>query len=758
MRIKAMTATFGKLDKARLELGDGLNLIQAPNEGGKSTWAAFWRAMLYGIDTRDRDKKGYLADKNRYQPWSGAPMEGEMTLEWQGRDITIRRGPKGSSPFAAFSAVYSGTQEAVSGLTADNCGQMLTGAGREVFERSAFIGSGGNLTVTAAPELERRIASLVSSGEEDVSFSQTAGVLREWGNRRRVNRSVGLVPKLEGELQQVKASQSALEEVTARIARLEEERSALEREKGELAAEREVHRRLAQRELNCRYAQAGEELEAARAQLAVLEGESARFGDLPDRALLKKAQGELQYLKVLDEEIKQGESALKEAEEDYVQAQIAVQDEHFAGSSPDEAARRVEADLRKQEQAAQRSKTLKTRSNVLQLLTPVIILLVTGSQLILRHTLWRGLEAPFAFKVAGLALLALSGVFIIADFWCIARRKKLDKEARDILAWYGCDSPEAAAALVQDYQRRCQMADEAARQAKAVRGTLNDRKARRDNSRTDLLRFVHSFAPQVSDLFGCSAALSRALGLDHELAMARDRVSERTRRREDLQAQGGRDFDTLELLQPPDRTPEETERALAGISARLEEVSGALNQARGQQKAMGDPAALAARREELEGALDRRTRELEALSLAMEALQEANTQLQERFSPELNRLAGQYMARLTGERYASVTLNRELEGLAARTGDVLPHSALYLSRGTADQLYLAVRLAVCRLCLPEKPPILLDDALAAFDDQRLALALDLLRELAAGQQVLLFTCQSREERALGGTANLIRLD
>ena len=66
------------LEGARLELGPGLNVIQAPNEGGKSTWAGFLKAMLYGIDTRDRDRKGYLADKNRYQPWSGAPMEGEL--------------------------------------------------------------------------------------------------------------------------------------------------------------------------------------------------------------------------------------------------------------------------------------------------------------------------------------------------------------------------------------------------------------------------------------------------------------------------------------------------------------------------------------------------------------------------------------------------------------------------------------------------------------------------------------------------------
>ena len=122
MKIKSMTATFGKLDRARLELGAGLNLIQAPNEGGKSTWAAFWKAMLYGIDTRDRDRKGHLADKNRYQPWSGAPMEGEITLEWRGRDITIRRWKQGSAPFGGFSAVYTGTQEPVPGMTGDTCG------------------------------------------------------------------------------------------------------------------------------------------------------------------------------------------------------------------------------------------------------------------------------------------------------------------------------------------------------------------------------------------------------------------------------------------------------------------------------------------------------------------------------------------------------------------------------------------------------------------------------------------------------------
>ena len=98
MKIKRMTASFGGLEGARLELGPGLNVIQAPNEGGKSTWAGFLKAMLYGIDTRDRDRKGYLADKNRYQPWSGAPMEGELVLTCTGGTSPCAGGVRGTAP------------------------------------------------------------------------------------------------------------------------------------------------------------------------------------------------------------------------------------------------------------------------------------------------------------------------------------------------------------------------------------------------------------------------------------------------------------------------------------------------------------------------------------------------------------------------------------------------------------------------------------------------------------------------------------
>ena len=228
MKIKKMTATFGALHQAVLEPGPGLNIFPAPNETGKSTWAAFLTAMLYGIDTRERTRPGHLAAKHRYHPWSGAPMEGELRVDWRGQDITLRRFPGKSGPFTGFEAVYTATGDPVPQLTAANVGEALTGGGRELFIRSALVGENAAV-INTAPELESRISALATTGEEDVSFTQTARTLKNWANRRRSNRANGLIPQLEGEissigraLADIEDKRLCLERAQTHVPRLEE--------------------------------------------------------------------------------------------------------------------------------------------------------------------------------------------------------------------------------------------------------------------------------------------------------------------------------------------------------------------------------------------------------------------------------------------------------------------------------------------------------------------------------------------------------
>ena len=157
MMINKLTASFGKLENETLSFHEGLNVIHAPNESGKSTWCAFIRAMLYGVDSSARERRGHIPDKLRYAPWSGAPMEGSMELRAEGSDITLtRRTRTKGAPMRDFSAVYTGTAIPVEGMDGQNAGQLLTGVSREVFTRSAFIEQGA-LGVTGSPELEKRI-------------------------------------------------------------------------------------------------------------------------------------------------------------------------------------------------------------------------------------------------------------------------------------------------------------------------------------------------------------------------------------------------------------------------------------------------------------------------------------------------------------------------------------------------------------------------------------------------------------------------
>ena len=201
MKILSMTAVFGKLDGQTLQLHDGLNPITAPNEWGKSTWCAFLTAMLYGIDTRERSTKDQIADKEKYLPWSGRPMEGRLRVIHQGRDITIQRRTRVRTPMGDFMAWETHTGLAVRELTAENCGQVLLGVEKSVFLRTGFLRF-SDLPVRQDENLRRRLNSLVTTGDESGSAELLGGKLRELRNRCRHNQT-GLIPECQAQIREL---------------------------------------------------------------------------------------------------------------------------------------------------------------------------------------------------------------------------------------------------------------------------------------------------------------------------------------------------------------------------------------------------------------------------------------------------------------------------------------------------------------------------------------------------------------------------
>ena len=219
MIIKRMTASYGRLQNESLDLAPGLNIIKAPNESGKSTWCSFIKSMLYGVDSSAREKGGMKPDKLRFAPWSGEPMSGIMDLEHRGRNITLTRSGKDSAPMRELTATITGSAQPLSEAL-PSPGEAFLGIPRDVFERSAFIGQ-GSTPITASPELEKRIAAIVQTGDEASSYTEGEKKLKDAMHKRRFNK-YGRLPEIEAELAEIRNTRAEIANDEQRSRQLDE--------------------------------------------------------------------------------------------------------------------------------------------------------------------------------------------------------------------------------------------------------------------------------------------------------------------------------------------------------------------------------------------------------------------------------------------------------------------------------------------------------------------------------------------------------
>lgn len=634
MIIRHMQGTFGTLDGEQLRLDTGLNIIYAPNESGKSTWCAFLRAMLYGIDTSQRARAGFVPDKQKYAPWSGKPMAGELELEQDGKRITIRRWTEAkSAPMRAFSAVYTGTDIPVPGLTANDAGEQLTGVSAEVFQRSAFIGQGG-LVVTGTPELERRISAIVTSGEEASSYTEADAQLRAWLRRRRSGQH-GALPELE-----------------QRIADTETQLHRLERNAQEQAA-------------------CAAELRETESELQTVTDQMNAARQRQRRAALSSMGEEKSNLRTL-------EQALEQARRDAAAKRTALEQTHFGVQTPDEAGETAERD-------AQRAQALSdTAAHGGKPYFWIAALVLAALCAVLGYLV----AQPLYY--AAIALAVLTVVLLVVARSGKKRAQQASAALGKLLRSYGAQDADGIyyqAEVHRAAYRACAAAMETERRAAAA---LEDAREHQCETHERLLQ-----------------SLDFESGTGEAAALYQRRS-------------------TLESV----RTRLRTQQA----------------QLTGAALAIGDPMALKCEHAQLLERRDALERQYAALALAIETLGRADAELQSRFSPQLAQKAADYMDYLTGGRYDELVLARDLSAKARSADDPTPRDTAYLSAGTADLLYLSVRLALCELTCPtdDPCPLVLDDTLVNFDDARAERARALFREIAQHRQVILFTCHERD--------------
>ena len=705
MDILHLIGVFGRLDRSRLDLSPGLNLLYAPNESGKSTWGAFIRTMLYGLSTRER---GPMADKNRYAPWNGAPLWGRMELRTGDGDYTLlRETRRAAAPMGEFSCVYTGTATPVPGITGQNAGDVLLGVPREVFERSAFIGQNA-LTVEQDAELERRIAALITTGEEDTSYTESYDRLKRQLNRRRHNKT-GLIPALERDIDQLRAALREVDALNDQAQQSRREVDALERRAAEL------------------------QQQAALAAQSRADALAADTATLPDSASLTLLEGQAAALPGELSALTGKRRAAEDAEAVSARAQEALTKHPLYPAAEPELRQRAAAIVPE-----------KAPSLFLPIFSGLLIPLCVTLAFLLRS---KG-ALPFWLFMGMAALGAVATVFAVrVRQQAIRERQRFAETQRTAL--------EEQIAEYLPLRQQAADAEDGARRARLAAEESESSCRRRLR---ELLAQVCTFAPAVTDLSGVQLALADARRRQTALADARQQAREAALYRDALRAQL-----TEQELSAPAVSVSAPLPSGAELSAELARVQAMLTQERtrfdtltGRIRALDRSSDLEAQLAQKQEQLQALQGEYDAIALAMDALSQANTVLQNRFSPALGARAAEIFSHITGGRYDRVLLSRDFSLSAEPAGDPVGRSVRLLSQGAADQLYLAVRLAICDMVLPadKRVPLILDDALVTFDDERLHAALDYLLEESQRRQILLFTCQKREMDYLEGRENV----
>ena len=151
---------------------------------------------------------------------------------------------------------------------------------------------------------------------------------------------------------------------------------------------------------------------------------------------------------------------------------------------------------------------------------------------------------------------------------------------------------------------------------------------------------------------------------------------------------------------------------------------------------------LRVRRETLVEQLRDCAREWSRLTLARELLERTRQKFEAERQPRVVQHARDFFAHITGQRY-----NRLYVPMGERTITVEDHTGArklprQLSRGTREQLYLALRFGLVREFgeHAEHLPVMVDEVLVNFDPERAQLAAECFAQISKTNQVIVFTC------------------
>ena len=747
---KIVIKSFGLITDMTLEFSDKVNVIEGQNEAGKSTIAAFIKYMLYGFESVD--SVDTVSERKKRINWETGVAQGSMYVRVGDKRYLISRTtvPTDNSPRPAYkeeaSIVDLETGEPAFGKLA--AGDVFFGVDRELFDNTAFIGQIGDAGISE-DSVKQSIENILFSGSERINNQRAAAKISEkMHSLLHESGSGGAIVDLVAREEELEEKLEECNEDNRNILAKENELFQIRRRRKEAEERQDNLYELDNCYSNVMLIQSFDQLHELEVELEEKNDKYARYIEENTKADFAPSEQYLTDLAVARKGVNESYHALGDAQDAYTEQKNAV------GITKE-----IEASIELADEVGGEESILKRASSFFKARIKFIALSILAALGVIAAVVFEIVDMPNDNLLPKIAVGCVGVIALVCGIICLVKFIGRSRSLTELEKLFGTatytDLKGKIAVVAEARGKRDAMlsATESARLA------TERAKERYENSKRELTALILKWGeePPVSELgefldkleARVKAYLDRKAELFEEKTAVEITVKEIRRSLADKS-----EVDVRAQVSPLKRKAlsginhdeivngiEDAKAAIAKEDALAFDVENELSLLKGRAS---DPAeyyskieAISTRRQELQD-------KHKAYFIALGAITGASDNLRAEISPRLGEYATRMMEIMTDKKYSDFDVSDGLKvTFTAPNGE--RKSVDFLSGGTRELAYVAVRAALIDMLYTEKPPICFDESFAHQDNVRARSMMRGIKQLSEeGCQSFIFTCRGRE--------------
>lgn len=744
--------SFGALTDLTLEFSDTVNVIEGQNEAGKSTIAAFIKYMLFGFESTESDAA--LGERKKRINWNSGVAQGSMIVRVKGKRYLVSRStvygePVGDRPTYKEDSSIIDMETGATAFGKFPAGEVFFNVSRELYENTAFVGQIGDAAINEG-SVQESIENILFSASEKMNNQRALnlvgdkmeGLLNRTGHGGAIYDLVMKRDDLEERLKKSKEDNKQILAKEAELHRIRTDRKEAENMLNKLHELDSCYKNVMLIQTFEKLHELEEDAAAKSAAYNAFIDENTHAGYVPTEAYLtelgatRRAVNETYY-------------TLREAEDNYTKEKNAIGITHEIENAIEVADRHGGED--RVAARADRAKRSIISGIALSVLTALVALAAVVTEIVAQGALGQ-LVFRIIFGAVGVAAVAGAVYFILG---VLRARGVISSLSAD----FGVGSYADLKGKLDIIKEAREKRDGMIRSTEAARRAVEAARIAYDEAKAELTRVIVRWGeePPTSELnLFLDRLEARVLAfLERKRRLLEEKnTAELTVREIRSTLSDKNEIDIRAQVSPIKRKAlatinhDEIITGIAAFKAKIVEVDrlafGVENELVTLKSRAGDPGELYAKIAVLDARIAELKAKHKAYFIAHKSIETASDDLRDGISPRLGEYATMLMSIMTDKKYCEFDVSDGLKvSFVAEDGE--KRTVDFLSGGTRDLAYIAVRMALIDMLFDEKPPVVFDESFAHQDNLRAKSMMKAIAHLATeGQQSFIFTCRARE--------------